>query len=245
MPLPKFTAAALVDLLRALYAPLGGWAFLEQVPISPGHDRRLADGLAVRCWQSRRGPTHALVGFEVKVSRSDWLREVAQPEKAELFQYCDFWYVVAAAPDIVRPGELPRGWGLLVPEELPGTIPGRAPKYHLVKRIPGPRLSPCPVDRPLLAAVLRRASEAYHAEARVEKAVRNAERRIERLTDRICQALGVQHAAARELKSQATHAVRAEWGAFLAREKALYEATVAAVAGIVAGEDGDDPEPAA
>lgn len=55
-------------------------------------------------------------GFEVKCSRSDWLREIAQPDKAmawSRYVHC-FWLVV---PDkaLVKPGELPEGWGLLAP----------------------------------------------------------------------------------------------------------------------------------
>lgn len=237
MPQPKFTAPELVDLLRALYAPLAGWAFLEQVPVAPGHARRMADGVAIQCWKTRSGPPHAVIGFEVKVSRSDWLREVAQPDKAELLQYCDFWYVVVAGPEIVREGELPRGWGLLVPEELPGTIPGRQPKYGLAERVAAPRLSPRPVDRPFAAALLRRASEVFHADARLVKAVKNAEGRIERLAERICHALNIQHQAARELKSQATYQVWEELKAFRAREQVLYEETVRVVAAITGGDD--------
>lgn len=52
-------------------------------------------------------------GHEVKVSRSDWLRELADPSKAETFaQHMHHWWLVAT-PGVVR-DDLPDGWGLLV-----------------------------------------------------------------------------------------------------------------------------------
>lgn len=55
-----------------------------------------------------------ILGFEVKVSRSDWLSELKKPEKADsLARYCDRWYLVISDPKIVKDGELPPTWGLL------------------------------------------------------------------------------------------------------------------------------------
>ncbi|MCB8043659.1 hypothetical protein JM654_03970 [Microbacterium oxydans] len=62
-------------------------------------------------WGSRQ----SVHGFEVKVSRSDWLTELRDPEKAEAWaRYCHYFWLVAASKDIVR-DDLPEGWGLLVP----------------------------------------------------------------------------------------------------------------------------------
>lgn len=72
---------------------------------------RTIDALAVDLWPSSG---HVIHGFEVKVSRSDWLTELKDPEKAEAFKpYCDHWWLVTPTADIVR-GDLPRGWGHLV-----------------------------------------------------------------------------------------------------------------------------------
>jgi hypothetical protein len=74
---------------------------------------RTADFVAVNTWESQG---HMIIGHEVKVSRSDWLHELADPEKAEAWKrYCDRWYLVVSDRTIVRPGELPAGWGLLAP----------------------------------------------------------------------------------------------------------------------------------
>lgn len=74
-------------------------------------DGKRADCLAFNCRPSRNFP---LVGFEFKASRSDWLSEKKDHEKADLFvQFCDEWYVVAGRRGIVKEEELPDGWGLL------------------------------------------------------------------------------------------------------------------------------------
>ena len=74
-----------------------------------GATRRI-DALALGCWPSRGLFVHAI---EVKVSRSDFRRELKKPKKAEtIAKYCDtFW--IAAPKDVVPLDELPNGWGLL------------------------------------------------------------------------------------------------------------------------------------
>lgn len=66
-----------------------------------GKDRRLS------------APVH---GFEIKVSRADWLRELkTHGAKSALWRtYCHYWWIVVPDASIVQPGELPDGWGLLV-----------------------------------------------------------------------------------------------------------------------------------
>lgn len=71
---------------------------------------RRADCLALNTSASRN---FKLVGFEFKASRSDWLSEKRDPEKADTFvELCDEWYVVAGRRGIVEESELPDGWGL-------------------------------------------------------------------------------------------------------------------------------------
>ncbi|QLH82270.1 hypothetical protein [Halosimplex pelagicum] len=71
---------------------------------------RRADCLALNTSASRN---FKLVGFEFKASRSDWLSEKRDSEKADTFvELCDEWYVVAGRRGIVEESELPDGWGL-------------------------------------------------------------------------------------------------------------------------------------
>lgn len=56
-----------------------------------------------------------LVGHEVKASRSDWLSELRKTGKADSWaDQCHQWWLVAV-PGVVADGELPAGWGLMVP----------------------------------------------------------------------------------------------------------------------------------
>lgn len=57
-----------------------------------------------------------LIGHELKVSRADWLRELAKPGKADDWaDQCHEWWLVVSDPTVVHPGELPAGWGLMSP----------------------------------------------------------------------------------------------------------------------------------
>jgi hypothetical protein len=91
-----------------------------------------------------------LHGFEIKVSRSDWLHEKRKPDKAEtIYNYCDRWYLVVSDKSIVKEGELPPTWGLLAVEDKSLVEVVKAPKIE----------NPKPMDRYFLAALLKRAAE--------------------------------------------------------------------------------------
>lgn len=116
-PVERFTEASLLDLLCARYATVGGngprYVFMPHVRSAPGFDaRRTLDAVVMDLWRSAGNALH---GFEVKVSRSDWLRELADPSKAGQFlPLLDRFWIVAPR-GVVLLEELPVGWGLLVP----------------------------------------------------------------------------------------------------------------------------------
>jgi hypothetical protein len=147
--------------LRVRY-PKSGYAFLTNVSNGTGaRANRFADAIIMSLWPSRG---LEIIGVEIKVSRSDWLRELQQPEKADpLFAYCDCWYLAVSDRTIIHPGELPRGWGLLAPAKedklacVTAAVPQKKPKF----------------DREFLAAVLRRVTEQISPEALMEKAGRD------------------------------------------------------------------------
>jgi hypothetical protein len=145
---PAEPPASIFDLLRRRHPP-GEWAFMEEVAPATGGGTRYADAIAVNLWRSRG---HAIHGFEVKVSRSDWLRELKQPDKAEpLFRYCDYWFLVAEK-DIVKPGELPDSWG---------HMERRGNSLHIVK--PAPKQEAQPLTRAFFASLMRRGHEQLEA----------------------------------------------------------------------------------
>lgn len=117
----EWSEAYLLELLRARYTVqsqgIGSrWVFATHVRGGSGWDQRTADAVVLDAWQGGRplDPAHDLEGFEVKISRSDWLRELKDPAKCEAVRrYCTRWWLVVPDPRIVRAGELPAGWGLM------------------------------------------------------------------------------------------------------------------------------------
>lgn len=139
-------AGAVYALLRDMW-PKNAYAMLPEVGNSTGaNTKRHADAVVMSLWPSRG--LH-IYGVEIKVSRSDWLSELRNPEKAEAVQqYCDGWFVAVAEKRIVADGELPPTWGLIACD---------GGKAKIVK--PAPPLSPKPLTPTFVAAMLRRASE--------------------------------------------------------------------------------------
>jgi len=105
------TAASLAVLLRGRYKPESHALFLD-VPDAVGTDaRRRIDALAIGLWKSSG---RLIEGFELKISRSDWLRELKQVEKADPFlAVCDHFWLVTAEASIAKLEELPACWGWL------------------------------------------------------------------------------------------------------------------------------------
>ena len=158
--------------LRKRYAPQSHALLFEVAHLGHG-SRRFADAVAVGLWP---GAGHGVEGIEIKVSRSDFLTEMASPQKSgEVMQFCDLWWLACPA-GMVRPDELPSGWGLLEYNPASGTV-------RVKKK--APPLSPAPLSREFLAGLCRRhagsdedmSSQAIRAE--VDRRVGNAYRQME------------------------------------------------------------------
>ena len=112
----SLTEKVVTDLLRDRYTKAGNggsgeWAFFAQVRNAAGFDAtRTFDALALGLWPSRG---HAIHIFEIKVSRSDWQRELSKPEKAEDAAKLAEHFWIVAPKGCVRDGELPATWGLI------------------------------------------------------------------------------------------------------------------------------------
>lgn len=106
---------------------------------------RYADAIGVNLWASKSYEVH---GFEVKATRSDWLRELREGGKSDYF-FCRThrWYVVAWT-GIVLKTELPKGWGLL---EWNGST--------LVQKVPAALREDVQIEHEFLAALIRRARD--------------------------------------------------------------------------------------
>lgn len=116
--MPKVTERDVLDQLNFRYSKYNGngvrYSRAEHVKLDIGHEaRRILDYMCVDLWGGYTGPK--IHGHEIKTSRSDWLTEIRDPEKAQAFaQYMDYFWLVVSDKDIVRPGELPAGWGLMI-----------------------------------------------------------------------------------------------------------------------------------
>ncbi len=121
------------------------YATFFEVPNGCGSAQsRTADAIVMSLWPSRG---LELIGFEVKASRADWLKELKDPAKAEaICQFCDRWYIVALK-GVVKEGELPSTWGLM---ESSGK--------GLRIKIQAPELESKPIDRAFLSGLCRSAS---------------------------------------------------------------------------------------
>ena len=161
----KHGEAELFGKLKKRFSP-PAWAIFRSVRNSTGWSgNRTADAVAMSLWPSLGLEVH---GFEIKVSRNDWLRELGKPEKSGPVQkYCDRWWIVVSEEKIVdlSAGELPKTWGLL-------TVKGG--KLHTVVEAPG--LKAQALDKGFVAALLRKAFEANQVpdlEAQVREELRD------------------------------------------------------------------------
>lgn len=146
MTAPRYTSADVRKAIKARYSAPEWATFFEVANGTGSTGTNYADALAMNLFPSRGLRLH---GFEIKVSRSDWLGELKKPHKSDAIQrYCDHWWIVTPA-DIVKDGELPPTWGHLV---LKGN--------GLNCVVKAPQLDRQPWEPAFLAALLRRAHEA-------------------------------------------------------------------------------------
>lgn len=144
----KAPGGMLAILAKSYPAPY--WAFMREFRNATGFDAiRSADALAVGLYRSRG---QVIVGFEQKIYRNDWLRELKRPEKAEpIAQFCDYFNVVTPDESIAKVEELPAPWGLIVIDHVKG-------KARTIKK--AELLKPAAVTRPFMCAIIKQAMDA-------------------------------------------------------------------------------------
>lgn len=87
------------------------WAYVTEVPDCVGDQaHRRIDAIAIGVKSSTVGEFH---GFEVKSSRSDWMRDLEYPEKSKSWRnlVTSFWLV--AGRGVAKLEEIPPKWGFL------------------------------------------------------------------------------------------------------------------------------------
>lgn len=133
-------------ILRKRY-PASEYALMAEVRDAAGfYASRSADYIVMNLWPSRG---LSLSGIELKSHRGDWLSERKKPAKAEaIFQFCDYFWLLTSDESVAVLDEIPETWGWMMIRGDKITVKKEAPK-----------LTPTPIDRSFLAALLKRASD--------------------------------------------------------------------------------------
>lgn len=153
------TESFVLQALAARYC-LPEWAFVTKLPATVGFADRITDAVAMSLWPSRGLEIH---GFEVKTARSDLLRELKDPAKAEATaRFCDHWWIAAPA-GVAKPEELPVTWGLLVV--------GDGYSVRIAKK--AAPLTPAEPTRAFLASCLRKLTETFEQPETVAAKIRD------------------------------------------------------------------------
>lgn len=142
----KITAKDMEKYLAERYYDSRQWFFLTQVRSSTGSANRVADAMAFNMYGSTG---YEIIGFEIKVSRSDFLSELKDMSKSdEIMGYCDKWYLVVSDAKIVQDDELPKNWGLLILKD-----------GKLVQKVRAIPRKTVPIPIHFLASILRRSGD--------------------------------------------------------------------------------------
>lgn len=119
----------------------GEWAFLREA--------LGIDALAIHCWQGKK-PFFERVGYEVKVSRSDFLRELKNPRKREPAMAIVDRFYFAAPWGLIKLDEVPEGCGLI---QVYAANEHRDARTH--RTLTAPRLEPRGLTRREVSALIR------------------------------------------------------------------------------------------
>jgi hypothetical protein len=164
--------ATMLDLLRRRYEGNHGGMSLshvvvEEVAPSTGFASRWADVLVLSMWRSK-GLT--LDGFEIKASRADLKKELADPSKAEaVARYCDSWTLLAWDDAVLVDG-IPETWGILTTTE-------GAHRRELTEQRKATKRTPEPWPREFVCSLVRNAYQQSCGAAFVARAVIEARTR--------------------------------------------------------------------
>ena len=159
----KITATDIRHAMSKRWAP-PEWALMWEVGDATGAmAKRYADAVMMSLWPSRGLELH---GVEIKISRSDWRREAADPRKAEaVARYCDRWWIHTSPGVVDDLSDMPPTWGLR-------EFDGKSWKtVREAEKTPAEKIA-----RPFLAALLRRADGMMRA--MVDEAAREGREKI-------------------------------------------------------------------
>jgi hypothetical protein len=192
----KITSKDVKAAIASLFAPPAFQTFFEVSNATGYGIKSYADAVAMGVWPSTG---HEIHGFEVKISRSDFLNEMKNPEKAmPIMQYCHRWSLVCPA-NMVKLDEVPATWGVYWFKD--GAIR---------KARQAPILEARPLTPGFVASLVRRAGERDTAE--ISKAVNEARERWDRNRKQEIEAEVARRAGSRDAALKLLQAMEAEYG---------------------------------
>lgn len=160
----KVTSSAVKQAIAASFAAPAYQTFFEVSNATGYGIKSYADAVSMGVWPSTG---HEIHGFEVKVSRSDFLNEMKNPAKAmPIMQYCHRWSLVCPV-NMVKLDEVPSTWGVYWFKD--GAIR---------KARQSPILQAKPLTAEFVASLVRRAGDIDRAA--VAKAVNDAREQWEK-----------------------------------------------------------------
>ena len=107
-------AVNLWDLLERRYEASQGYLTFFEVANGTGYKGTgYADAMVLSTWPSQG---IKLMGFEIKRSRSDLIKELRDEAKSAQFaKFCDHWWLVVSDSKLTDGVEVPANWGILAP----------------------------------------------------------------------------------------------------------------------------------
>ncbi len=153
----------IVVALKAKYPP-PEYAILFEVRNATGFAgprERYADAICMNLYPSKG--LH-LSGFEFKTSRADLMNDLRNPDKhLEIAQHCNYWWLAVGDNKIIKDGELPESWGLMVPH---------GKNLNVKKQAPFREVDVMPIG--FVASLLRSALRASPVEGEIQTEVERA-----------------------------------------------------------------------
>lgn len=222
---PDGETQRLLWLLKARHPTENGeWANFSELRSCVGFgDARYIDFLAMHTFQGGRGDNRGLkaVAYEIKISRSDFAREIKRPEKRAFAESIADECFFATPAGLLRVDEVPDGWGLVEANKA-----GLRVVKHPLQRQPGPW------PRAFVAMIARRVADPQ-LPAAPPKLWRFAGRELS-LDDVLALVADHLPLAAQKIARETIERERKMWERLSAREESSIRLSLAGVMGVEA-----------
>lgn len=110
---PCMTAKEVLDVLKFRYAE-PEWIFIPEMRMGSGYNGNSMQ--RVDAWALNTFPSsgHTKIAFEIKVYRSDFLKEIARPEKRIPAMTVSEYFYFVTLEDVAKPEEIPDDCGWII-----------------------------------------------------------------------------------------------------------------------------------